>query len=144
MGVFSRVFGTDEAVSKGFSLVDEAFYTKEEKAEDEIKRSNAKATLLQSYQAYKLAQRLLATYMTIPFVGIHCLVAILWLIMIMISLFVAPGESYDFVAAELGKVADMNNRTLGEPLAWVFIFYFGGGAGEGVVAKIASVMRKKK
>jgi hypothetical protein len=55
--------------------------------------------------------------------------------MIVASGFVGPDYAEQIVAAAK-DLGELNNETLGFPVALVLGFYFGGGAVEGVVTKI--------
>ncbi len=55
--MFENLFGTKEVVSGGISLIDNAFYTDQEKA-------NMKIKLLKAYEPFKIAQRYLAFMFT--------------------------------------------------------------------------------
>lgn len=140
MSILSRLFGSDKVIDAGIKGIDKAFYTKEERAEDEIKKINARLLFLKAYEPFKVAQRFLALVLAIPFVSIHVITTIAWLT----SLFVFREniEAYEFVVAQIAEVANTNNLTLGEPLLWVVVFYFAGGASEGVVNKALGFRKK--
>lgn len=58
MSIFSKIFGTNSAVKQGLDLVDNAFYTDQEKAEN-------KKDMLKAYEPFKITQRLLALIWTL-------------------------------------------------------------------------------
>lgn len=142
MKIWDRLFGSSKAIDAGINTVDKIFYTAEEKADDGLKARLYKLKFLGAYEAYKIAQRLIALMLAIPFVLIHIIAALFWFVLIGFA--VSSGgdhKAYEFGVAELLKIADMNNRTLGEPFAWVVIFYYAGGAGEGMINKFMSSRR---
>lgn len=132
MSFWGRLFGSTDVIKQAadgiYNGVDKAWYTDEEKAEGFL-------SLLKAYEPFKLAQRLLALTVAIPYV-------VTWLmsaIMIVVSAFVdaSYGKQIEEGARLLGE---LNNDTLGTPVALVLGFYFGGGALEGVVSRF----REKK
>jgi hypothetical protein len=132
MGIWTSLFGNENVIKKAadgiYNGVDAAFYTNEEKASGFL-------NLLKGYEPFKIAQRLLMLVVTIPYVLIWVLCALL----IMSSGFVASDTGAELI--EAAKVTGaMNNDTLGIPVSLVVAFYFGGGALEGVVGR----MRAKK
>jgi|9_EtaG_2_1085328.scaffolds.fasta_scaffold09331_2 hypothetical protein len=133
MGIFKTLFSGD-VVKSGINLIDKAFYTDSEKAENFNK-------LLSLYEPYKIAQRLLALVIGLPFVALHIIVGILWVYSIFST---GPGLEYKFVFEQLKLVGEWNNNTLGEPFIYVIIFYFGGGAFEGVVKRYKDVDKAKE
>lgn len=135
MSIWGTLFGSksviDNAAKGIYNGVDKAFYTDEEKAGGFL-------DLLKAYEPFKLAQRLLMLVITIPFVFVWLMCALL----MVASAFVDPQcVAYPEIAtqcvnrfAETAKtLGTMNTDTLGVPTAIVLSFYFGGGALEGVV-----------
>ena len=127
MGFWGRLFGSENVISKAadgiYKGVDKAWYTDEEKAEGFL-------NLLKAYEPFKLAQRLLALTVALPYVAVWLLCAL----MIVVSAFVDPayGKQIEEASRLLGE---LNNDTLGTPVALVLSFYFAGGALEGVVSR---------
>ena len=128
MSFIGKLFGSDNVIKKAadgiYNGVDNMVFTDQEK-------SGHFLSLLKAYEPFKLAQRFLALAVTVPYVTT-------WLMsagMIVASGFVGPDYAEQIVAAakDLGQ---LNNETLGFPVALVLGFYFGGGAVEGVVTKI--------
>jgi hypothetical protein len=64
--MFGNLFGTKEVIDGGISLIDNAFYTDQEKA-------NMKIKLLKAYEPFKIAQR----YLAFMFTGAFFIVLIL-------------------------------------------------------------------
>ena len=129
IGILSNIFGTGEVVKKGLDLIDEAWTSDEEKADNQAKiieaKTNAKATLLNAYAPFKLAQRYLAMMFTFVF-----------LFIMMNGVLGALYGWVDMVAVnEAKKFA--NEMYLGEIVLTIVIFYFGSGM-------IESVRKKKK
>lgn len=143
MGIWSRLFGSDNVVNKAvdgiYNGVDYAVYTDQEKAEELTKRMSVKAALLKAYEPFKIAQRLIALIVGFPFVVIHLIVMLVWLLSIF--MFDSP-ERYNFIFEQLRLISEWNNNTLGEPFGYIVIFYFLGGASEGAIRAISS--RKNK
>lgn len=128
MGVFSRLFGTDDTIKKVaggiIDGVDAVVFTPEEKAENFL-------SLLKAYEPFKLAQRLLALIMGIPYVIVWMLSAL----MLVVSAFLDPAYGKQ-IAEGANTLAELNNATLGQPVAIILAFYFGGGALEGLVRAV--------
>lgn len=117
--ILGNIFGTGEVVKKGLDLIDEAWTSDEEKADNEVKiieaKTNAKATLLNAYAPFKLAQRYLALMFTFVY------------LFIMINGIL--GALYGWVNMENVKEAlkFANEMWLGEIMITIIAFYFGGG-----------------
>ena len=60
-GLLAKIFGSSKFISSSISGIDKMFYTNEEKAEQKIK-------LLEAFEPFKLALRLLAMVVSIPYV----------------------------------------------------------------------------
>ena len=117
--ILGNIFGTGEVVKKGLELIDEAWTSDEEKAENQAKiieaKTNAKATLLNAYAPFKLAQRYLAIMFSTVF------------LFIMINGIL--GALYGWVDMEAVNEAKKfaNEMWLGEIMVTIIGFYFGGG-----------------
>lgn len=135
MSFWGRLFGSDDVIGKTvdgvYNGVDKLVYTQEEKAE-RFER------ILKLYEPFKLAQRWIALMVGIPFVLIHVACSLIWVASIFI---VSSDMNYAIFIGRLGEVITSNNETLGEPFGYIVIFYFMGGASEGVVK--AFTERKK-
>ena len=122
LGILSNIFGSGDVVKKGLDLIDEAWTSDEEKADNEVKiieaKTNAKATLLNAYAPFKLAQRYLALMFTFVF--------------LFIMMNGVLGALYGWVdmasVQEAKKFA--NEMWLGEIMLTIVGFYFGGGLAE--------------
>lgn len=125
MGILGKLFGSEKAINSGFELVDKAFYTGEEKAEDSLKAKQAKIALLKAYEAFKVVQRLLALCYCIPYVSA-------WFITFICSFFMDVKEQFEIITHS--DIALANLIILG--------FYFGGGFAEGVITKAVGLKRK--
>ena len=127
MGFFSAIFGNNNIVKKGIDLIDEAFYTDEEKAEDKMKllekKSEIKIEQLKAYHPYKITQRFIALSFIFVF------------LFIMLNGIIA--QLYGIVDIQNVKNAlkFANKMWLGEIVLIIITFYFGGGAIEGILDK---------
>ena len=117
--LFKRIFGSSDIVEQGSKLLDEAFYTDQEKAKDTQKlielKTQAKVDLLEAYHPFKLTQRILAIAFTFTFlfIVINGILGALYGIVDMKKV----KEALDF--------ADSVN--LGTIVMLIVGFYFGGG-----------------
>ena len=141
MGIFSKIFGSDKVIDGGFDLVDKAFYTKEEKAEDHLKKSNIKIGILKAYEAFKVAQRFLAVLVGLTYVGIHVILFLMWCVIFLTTIYIGGSENYDFAITQLDMMFDKNNQAFGTPFSWIVGFYFFGGATEGVVKQLRGIKK---
>ena len=128
MGIWASLFSSPSVVKKAadgiYNGVDAAIYTDQEKAAGFM-------GMLKGYEPFKIAQRLLMLVIWIPFVVIFLLCA---------GMYVTAG----FMEMDQGAIltnaamalADMNINTLGTPATLSSVFYFGGGALEGVVGRM--------
>ena len=130
MGWFSKIFGTDAVIEKGVELIDKAFYTDEEKAQDKQKviemKMKHKLELLNAYQPYKLAQR----YIAFGFVFVF--------LFIMLNGVVAQLYGLLNIQNVKNALQFANEMYLGEIVMIIVTFYFGGGAAEGIISKFKS------
>lgn len=128
MSFLGRLFGSDTVINKAaegiYNGVDKALFTNEERAGHFL-------NLLKAYEPFKLAQRFLALTVTIPYVVTWLMCAL----MLVTAAFVDPDYGNQ-IAAAAKDLGSLNNDTLGVPVALVLAFYFGGGAVEGVVARV--------
>lgn len=117
--ILNNIFGSGDVVKKGLDLIDEAWTSDEEKAENEVKiieaKTNAKATLLNAYAPFKLAQRYLAMMFTFVF-----------LFIMMNGVLGALYGWVDMVAVQEAKKF-ANEMWLGEIMITIVGFYFGSG-----------------
>ena len=124
MSIWGKLFGSDKAVGGivdgVYNGVDALVFTPQEKAE-RFER------LLKLYEPFKLAQRLLALLVGIPFVFIHTLAGLAWFT----SIFMVTDEVYMVFLERLGELMTFNNATLGTPFSIIIGFYFAGGMVEG-------------
>ena len=128
MGFFSTIFGNDNVVKKGMELIDEAFYTDEERAEDRVKllekKSNIKLEQLKAYHPYKVTQRFIA----LSFIFVFLFIMLNGIL----------SQLYGLVDMENVKNAlnFANQMWLGEIVLIIVTFYFGGGTAEGVLERM--------
>jgi hypothetical protein len=133
--MFSAVkslFSSEKLLDNVSSGIDKAFHTTEEKRENFN-------TMLALYQPFKIAQRYLAMIFCIPY-------AILFL-------FVAISAMGTFIAGfwfpntepmwgNIDKMLDILKGDIGTIVFTIVVFYFGGGALEGVVERIKGARAK--
>lgn len=120
MSIFSILFRQD-VFKKGAEIVDEAFYTQEERAEHRDKILMIKQKFLQLYEPYKIAQRYLAIVFSIPFALLH------------VGAFAVRIAMWDNpeLQTAIATVQDDINTSFGN-IVWTIIgFYFLGGTVEG-------------
>lgn len=128
-GLLGKIFGSDKVIDKAGSLIDDAFYTNSEIAEDKMKMQNAKAAqrikLMEAYAPFKLAQR----YIAFGFI----------LVFLFIMLNGVIGSLYGYIPMDnVNNARDFANKMyLGEIVLMIVSFYFGGGL-------IESANRNKK
>ena len=129
MSILASIFGSSKVIESATKLIDDAFYTDAEKAEDKLKNNHLKTKnkidLMNAYAPFKLAQRVIAFSFVFVFLFI-LLNGILALI-------------YGFVDIENVKMAKefANEMWLGEIVLAIITFYFGGGL-------VSSIKNKKE
>lgn len=117
--LIGRIFGSDKVIDKASNLIDEAFYTDSEKAEDKKEMTKFKAEnrikLMESYAPFKIAQRFIAFGFVIVF--------------LFIMLNGVIGALYGFVPMEnVDKARTFaDDMWLGQIIMMIVSFYFGGG-----------------
>lgn len=138
MSFIGKLFGSDTVIKKAtegiYNGVDSAFFTNQEKAGHFL-------NLLKAYEPFKLAQRLLMLVMTVPYVLVWITCAML---IVASAFFGNDCVVYPNVVTQCANplsetaktLGELNNETLGTPVALILAFYFGGGAVEGVVTKL--------
>jgi hypothetical protein len=112
MKLLGKIFGSENVIKAGISGIDKAFYSNEEKADYHLK-------FLDAYEPFKLAQRLLALFVTSVYLLVFVVAAGL-----MIWGGIAENELYINTSSDLMK---LNNETLGWPVITILAFYFAGG-----------------
>jgi hypothetical protein len=119
MGILSTIFGSGKVIEKGLELIDEAWTSDEEAAENKTKlieaKTKAKTDLLTAYAPFKLAQRYIAFTFTLIFA--------------FIMLNGVLGAMYGWVSLDQVEEAKnfANKMYLGEIMLAIISFYFGGG-----------------
>jgi len=82
IAILKSIFGSGEVIKEGMSLIDDAFYTDGEKAEDALKskqqKTNNKINLLNAYAPFKIAQRYLAIMFGITYISTYIAVLIMF------------------------------------------------------------------
>ena len=127
----AKIFGADKVVSSSMDMIDKAFYTDSEKAEDRFKmeeqRAKHRIELMNSYAPFKLAQR----YIAFGFVFV-------FLFIMMNGVLATLYGWVDLQNVENAKEF-ANKMWLGEIILMIVSFYFGGG-----LIESASVLKKDK
>lgn len=117
MNLLAKIFGSSDVISKGLDLID-SMHTSDE---EEIKaKSQAKIDLLTAYAPFKLAQRYLAVMFTVVF--LCCFILVLSMTL------AGKGDT-----AQVKIV--LSEFYIGEIMLSIVLFYFGGGAFEGIIGK---------
>lgn len=118
MGLFSTILGGSSIIEKGLDLIDKKFPTETDMIEAKTK---AKTDLLTSYAPFKIAQRYLAIMFGFTFIFSYLLVLVMVL-----------------MGSEIGEIsAIISAFKIDWIMGTIVLFYFGGGAFEGVIAKKA-------
>jgi len=104
MGFFGKLFGSDKAIESGLDLIDNAFYTDEEKGAQ-------KTTLLKLYEPFKLAQRYIAMTFCPPYM-------LAWFITFIASFFMDVTKQLEMLLNPVG---------VSSIVLAIVVFYFGGG-----------------
>ena len=131
MGILSKIFGSNDVIKKAadgvYDGVDAAFFTTEEKAQHF-------KDLLKLYEPFKLAQRLLAAIICVPYMFVWILCACLYGASVAFDpcLTDQACKSYQLLTVAQ-DLASFNNQMLATPVSIILAFYFGGGALEGVM-----------
>lgn len=119
--LIKSLFTSDRVVEGISSGLDKSFYT------DEEKRDHFQ-TLLSLYEPFKVAQRLLALTFSIPY-------AFAWLVAFMASFWVNVKPQFELLT---------NPDGIAPIVLMINVFYFGGGALEGIVRKFTTTEKKPK
>ena len=123
-GVIGKIFGTGDVLDKGIDLIDDAFYTDTEKAEDlaksKVAKTKAKIDLMKAYAPFKVAQRYLALMFGLSYIGTYILVLVMY-----------------FLGKEVTEVMDILEMfQINYVVLIIVTFYFGGGLADGVIKKL--------
>lgn len=117
MGILSKILGSGDVITKGFELID-SFHTSEAEAIEA--KTKAKTELLTAYAPFKLAQRYLALMFTFTFLASF------------VGVLVASLTGY----ADVDIIRQvLSEFYIGEIMLSIILFYFGGGAFEGIINK---------
>ena len=123
IGILKTIFGSGDVIKSGVQLIDSLHTSEEERIEAQ---TAAQVRLIEAYAPYKLAQRLLMLMFASTFLVMFALV-------LGMTLFYGAGEArIDEVRAVLSEFF------IGEIMLTIVLFYFGGGATEGVVDRLRS------
>lgn len=131
MGLLGKIFGSDDVISKTadgiYKAGDALVFTPEERAKHHL-------DLLKAYEPFKLIQRILASLVTVSYISIWILSALIYTI----SIFFDPCITEEIctfgqLQTVSKELASMNNDTLGTPFAIIMGLYFSGGMLEGAI-----------
>ena len=126
--LFSLLFSSNTITNKMTDLLGDALETKEQ-------RINIWVELLKSYEPFRVAQRVLLVVVSFVYLGIHLILVLLKIVAIF---YYGAGLEYQFVCVQLGKLHTSNYEALHSPFLVILSFYFGGGAGEGIIRMLKS------
>ena len=126
MNVFSKIFGTDEAIKGGIDIIknagDALFYTEEEKAQDKYKRQAQIDALLVNWmdttKGQNIARRLLAVLITF----VWLLLYVFGIILNMISVWV--GEELRVKMIVNANLLSDNADKMSGAVMLILAFYF--------------------
>jgi len=104
MSILGTIFGSSKSIEKSFELIDNAFYTNEEKAKQKVE-------ILKASEPFKLAQRYLALMFGFNFT-IAFLIALI----------------FSILGRDIGPILKVVVAfNLGSIILAIVVFYFGGG-----------------
>lgn len=118
LGILAKIFGSGDVISKGIDLIDNMHTSTEEEI---VAKTKAKTDLLSAYAPFKIAQRYLAVMFAVTFLSTFVLV---------LGMTLAGQGDVKAVKEVLGDFY------IGEIMLTIVLFYFGGGAFEGVTEKL--------
>ncbi len=131
MGILSTIFGSSSVIESGMKMLDDAFYTDSEKAEDKAKivmqKAEHKINLLKAYAPFKIAQRSIA----IVFLALF---SISFLVILIATIFNIDTKKY------LDAIEAFNIQWI---MMTIVMFYFGAGLVESVGRSKAKVKQQK-
>jgi hypothetical protein len=117
-GVLAKIFGSGDVISKSIDLIDSMHTSTEEEI---AAKSKAKTDLLGAYAPFKLAQRYLALMFATTFLS--CFAIVLGMTL--------------YGKGDITAVKQiLGDFYIGEIMLTIVMFYFGGGAFEGVAEKL--------
>ncbi len=115
-GLLGKIFGSERVIQSSIDLIDSFHTSTEEQIEAATK---SKVALLEAYQPFKLAQRVIAFAFTFIYLGCFALVL---------------GFTLTDQMADADKVkAVLEDFQIGYAMLIILAFYFGGGAAEGIL-----------
>jgi hypothetical protein len=120
VNIFKSIFSSSPIVDATLKGVDKALFTEQERAE--MHRDN-----LKNYEAYKIAQRVLA----FGFTGLYMFIFLVYVTLLIMD----SAHAYQILDA-------VDKFYLNYIQLSIVIFYFGGGAANGVVEKIKQRLSK--
>ena len=132
LGPIKSLFSSEKLLDNVSSGIDKTFYTEEEK------RDNFN-TMLALYQPFKIAQRYLAIIFCVPYA-----LAFMFIILCSTATFIA-GFWFPNTAPmwdNINKMVELLKGDIGTIVITIVVFYFGGGALEGVVERLKGIKKQ--
>lgn len=124
MGILATILGTGNVIERGMDLID-SFHTSETEAIEA--KTEAKVKMLQAYAPFKISQRVIALSFTAVFL-------ICFLICLGVTLYSFGAVGFNSREIVEAVTALMEAFKLPWAMGVILVFYFGGGAFEGVMA----------
>lgn len=126
-GAIKSILGGGDIVKQGIGLIDDMHTSTEEEISA---KTEAKVKLLQAYAPFKLAQRILMLMFASTF---------LFSFFLCLGFTLAYIFGYVIVAEGVEPVAEILSLLdafyIGEIMLMIVVFYFGGGAAEGIITR---------
>lgn len=116
LGVLGKIFGSGKVMEAGASAIDALVFTDQEKAKLHVE-------FLGEYDAFKLAQRVLAFMFGGVFLIVYLNAVILW----NIGVFTSNLEMQGFYMTAAYELAEWNTKTLAAIILVIVGFYYAGG-----------------
>ena len=123
MSILGAILGSKKVMKAGADAIDALHVSGEE-------RAGIKQAFLALYEPYKRAQRWLMMLIAIPCVSMHVALFGFWLYSLKTMTAI---KDYKFIVGQIQEMVSFNNMALGEPLGWIVMFYYAGGATEGAI-----------
>lgn len=125
MSILGAILGSKKVIDGGMNAIDAMHVSGEE-------RADIKQSFLSLYEPFKRAQRWLMMIVSIPFVSLHVITFGFWLYSLKTMTDI---KEYKFLVSQIQEMVSLNNAALGEPLGWIVMFYYAGGAAEGAIKR---------
>ena len=117
--IAGKLFGSSKVIDAAIATGDKLFHTSEEKADDYLR-------VMEMYQAFKVAQRLLAVIFSVPYI-------LAWFITYCVSFFQDVTVQQALLDGDVSRIVTA-----------IVGFYFLGGAAEGAIRGVNWLKSKKE